>query len=113
MTLWIFSHSSFYKDRVYGAFRVVRETKTRWYFEHVAGAFNYRDEWWLEKSMADLRCIAKVPDVETFEAVIASHAEMEADVKELRTQCESSVARVKECYNARIHNMVVRDEPTN
>ena len=124
MSIWIFSeHHYNLEPRTYGGFRVVRETATRYYFEHVMGdplcsftgnkpgnAFNYHNEYWLDQGMARRRSIGIVSDEEAFHALVQSHREFDERLKLRRETHDAEMRAMKKDYLRSTSNLRMEND---
>ena len=112
----VFSDDFCRDETVYGLFKIVRETRTRWYFECVVGndfnldgfdgryVFNYHDDTWLDKNMARKRAVAWIEDVEMFDSVVQAHKDKEAAIKAINKDANDDRTEARDLFTRRIHN---------
>ena len=111
MNIWVFSeHHYGEKPRTYGGFKIVRETPTRYYFEHVIGdtlncyaggpgnAFDYHKGYWLAIKVACQRRIGIVSDEEGYDALIESHRAFDERINERREAHDAEMRELKKSY---------------
>ncbi len=114
----------------YGLFEIVRETKTRYYFDHVGGddlnaqyspnnrpggAFNYHSERWLDKEHAKRRAVAWVSDTSGYNEIIQSHDRMCRRIGDISAQANTDKENARSAHEYRIESMIEKgpgDEET-
>jgi len=102
-------YAVFHDNPTYGLFKIARETKTRWYFEHVAGTdytkgrvFRYHDKPWLHKYGARRKAITWVEDPSMFDSVVEAHKDMTDAINAINAGAHEDIEITRELFKRRI-----------